>query len=371
MDETNSTGIGISAIATWQPPWLLGNDWFGDTIPRKFVHHTGIESRPVSLDDEVTMGIRAVKNLQREIGCDLNDCAAVVFVSPSFVPLNVARRHLDPHRAEQERLRRAARQLVRRLGIPDCSATGLNWFCSGFSRAVTVACRRIVPRLWLQPDQFLLVVTASRISRITDYSCKQTAALFGDLATATLLAPAASRRYPVHFDIVHANAQKQPAEKPYFDFHLREHVPQPQADGGTEFDDQRLVFSLDGMGIADIAPRAMASAVDQAIQATGTDAGDIRFVVPHQAGAGIVRFTGMKLEASGVRGELINGLTQHVGNTSSCSIPFALKTAWQRLTGLIACPTAAVGNPGIAEVSQGCLLLRSTPQHDRQRQVAA
>ena len=32
------------------------------------------------------------------------------------------------------------------------------------------------------------MVTASRISRITDYGCKQTAALFGDLATATLLA---------------------------------------------------------------------------------------------------------------------------------------------------------------------------------------
>ena len=31
---------------------------------------------------------------------------------------------------------------------------------------------------------------------------------------------------------------------------------------------------------------------------------------------------------------------------------------------------AAVGSPGIAEVSQGCILLRSTPQHDRQRQAA-
>ena len=371
MDESLNTSLGISAIATYQPPWLLGNDWFGDTIPRKFVHHTGIESRPVSLEDEVTMGIRAVKNLQRDTACDLNDCAAVVFVSPSFVPLTVARRYLDPHRAEQERLRRAAQQLVRRLGISDCSATGLNWFCSGYSRAVAVACRRILPRLWLRSDQFLLVVTASRISRITDYSCKQTAALFGDLATATLLAPVGSRRYPAHFEILHADAQKQSADKPYFDFHLREHVPQPQSDGSTEYEDQRLVFSLDGMGIADIAPRAMSSAVDHAIHATGVQANDIRFVVPHQAGAGIVRFTGMKLEGCGVRGELINGLTQHVGNTSSCSIPYALKNTWQRLTGLIACPTAAVGSPGIPEVSQGCILLRSTPQHDRHRQAAA
>src|SRR2546430_17716130 len=108
MDETSAARIGISAIATYEPPWVLGNDWFGDKIARKFVHHTGIESRPISLEDEVTMGLRAVRNLQREVGCDLRDCAALIFVSPSFVPLPVARQYLDRERAEQERLHRAA-----------------------------------------------------------------------------------------------------------------------------------------------------------------------------------------------------------------------------------------------------------------------
>src|SRR5258705_6975470 len=135
MDETSASRIGISAIATYEPPWVLSNEWFGDTIPRKFVHHTGIESRSISLEDEVTLGVRAVKNLQRETGCDLQDCAAVVFASPSFVPLPIARQHLATERAEQERLRRAAQQLVRRLGIPECRAAGLNWFCSGYTRA--------------------------------------------------------------------------------------------------------------------------------------------------------------------------------------------------------------------------------------------
>src|SRR5438477_10487366 len=110
MDEAISPGIGISAIAIYEPPWVLGNDWFGDTIPRKFVHHTGIESRCISLEDEITMAIRAVRSLQREIGCDLKDCAAIVFASPSFVPLAVARKYLDPEHAEEAQLRRAAPQ---------------------------------------------------------------------------------------------------------------------------------------------------------------------------------------------------------------------------------------------------------------------
>jgi 3-oxoacyl-[acyl-carrier-protein] synthase III len=371
MDETLSPRLGISAISIYEPPWVLGNEWFGDTIPRKFVHHTGIESRPISLEDEVTMAVRVVKALQRETGCDLQNCAAVVFASPSFVPLAVARKHLDHASAEQERLRLAAQQLVRRLGIPDAGAVGLNWFCSGYSRAVAVACRRIAPRLALGQEQFLLVVTASRISRITDYGCKQTAALFGDLATATLLARNDSQKHPIHFEILYADAEKRPADAAYFDFHVQRDVPVPRADGGTERAEERLVFSLDGMAIADVAPRAMASAVGKAVEATGLRAEEIRFVVPHQAGTGIVRFTGMKLDSAGIHGEVINGLTKQIGNVSSCSIPYALRANWHRLSGTIACPTAAVGSPGAREVSQGCILLRATPLHERKPQVAA
>src|SRR3954451_969541 len=98
MDETLSSRLAISAISTYEPPWVLGNEWFGDTIPRKFVHHTGIESRPISLEDEVTMGLRAVRQLQLETGCALEDCAAIVFASPSFVPLEVARQYYDVER---------------------------------------------------------------------------------------------------------------------------------------------------------------------------------------------------------------------------------------------------------------------------------
>jgi 3-oxoacyl-[acyl-carrier-protein] synthase III len=371
MDQTPTTGLGIAAISVYQPPWTLPNEWFGDTIPRKFAQHTGIQSRAISLEDEVTMGLHAVKALQRETACDLKQCAAVVFASPSFVPLPVARQYLDADRAEQERLRRAARQLVRRLGIPDCPSVGLNWFCSGYSKAMAVACRRIIPRLRLAPEQFVLLITASRISRITDYGCRQTAGLFGDLATATQLALADSTAHPVHFEIVHATAETRPADAAYFAFHWRQNVPLPQTDGTRQQASERLVFSLDGMAIADTAPRAMADAVTTSLAVAGVAAQDVRFVVPHQAGTAIVRFTAGKLEDCGVRGEVINGLTQSIGNVSSCSIPFALKQRWHNLHGIIACPTVAVGRPGVAEVSQGCILLRATPLHERQQQAAA
>jgi 3-oxoacyl-[acyl-carrier-protein] synthase III len=371
MKSTTSCRAGIAAISVYQPPWVLGNSWFGESMPRKFVHHTGIEARPISGENEVMLAVRAVRGLQAEVGCDLRDCAALVFVSPSFIPLAAAKQFLSEERARQERLRQAARQVVRRLGVPGCRAAGINWFCSGYSRAMDLVTRRLLPRLNFSTDQFVLVVTASRISRITDYGCKQTGALFGDLATATLVSPLGSTRHPPQFELLHAHAGKQKVDGVYFDFHRRDHVLVPAKDGGRMFDQERVVFSLDGMGIADIAPRAMAGALAESLAAIGTQPTDVRFVLPHQAGAGIVRLTAMKVEQLGVGGEVINGLTKGVGNVSSGSIPYGLKQHWSKLTGLIGCPTAAVGSPGRAEVSQGCILLRATPLHDRLARTAA
>lgn len=73
----------------------------------------------------------------------------------------------------------------------------------------------------------------------------------------------------------------------------------------------------------------------------------------------------MKLEEIGIRVETANGLTARVGNLSSSSIPYALKQLWRRLVGTSACPTVAVRTPGVAKISQGCLLLEATSNHQR------
>jgi 3-oxoacyl-[acyl-carrier-protein] synthase III len=365
-----STNFGISAIATYEPDWHLANDWFGGTIARKFVKHTGTELRPVSLEDEVTMAVRATANLQRETGCDLSNCAAVVFVSPSFVPVSVARKHLGERRAREESVQRAAERFAQRLGLSRGPVIGINWFCAGYAKAMSILLRHSLPSQNFGQDQFALVITAGRISRITDYECNQTAPLFGDMATATLISRADSHRYPIHFELLTANAEQRPASGVFFQFHLRDNVLSPTQDGGQLREPQRLVFSLDGMGIADAAPRAMSDALAKSLSEVQRRAEDVARVVPHQAGAAIVRLTAMKLEDIGIRAETANGLTSRVGNLSSSSIPFALKQLWHGLRGTIACPTAAVGNPGEAKVAQGCVLLQSTVHHDK-RSLAA
>lgn len=351
--------VGISAIAVYEPPWRLGNEWFGAGLPRKFVQHTGIKSRCISEEDEATMALRAWESLERELDCDARDCAGVIFACPSLVPTAVAKKHLEDHLARRERPNYVARQFADRLGIRVDHVMGLNWFCSGYTKALSLLHHRIVPKISLGPDQFLLVATASRISRITDYAYASTAALFGDMATLTVLARADSRKYPVRFVLLGAGAETVAADRVPFDFHWRRDVLMPTRDGRCVHDPQRLLFSLNGMEIGDAAPRAMANATADLLRETGVRPEEVRYVVPHQAGSSIVRFASMKLEEIGIRGEVINGLTKDVGNVSSCSIPYALKQAWHLLDGTIACPSAGVGPPGKPRVTQGCILLRA------------
>ena len=358
--------VGISAIAVHEPPWMLGNDWFADLLSRKFVQHTGILSRHIATEDEITLGTRAVENLQREVNCDLRDCAAIVFASPSLIQRSVARKYLDEPAMRLESASRAARQFARRLGIADTPCYGINWGCSGYSKALAIVWQHILPAMHLQANQFILVATASRISRITDYGCKQTAPLFGDLATATILSPVDSEKYPVHFDLVFADAEMQATDGVFFNYGLRDNVVVPTPEGGRSHAAQRLVFSLDALGICDAAPRAMAAATTKALRETQIQPEQVQFLLPHQAGTGIVRFAAMKLEEGGIRGEVVNGLTSEVGNVSSCSVPYALRRTWNRLQGIVVCPTAGVGNPGEAKVSQGCIILQSTETHERQ-----
>lgn len=355
--------VGIAAIAIHEPTCLLANDWFGDLLPSKFVRHTGIESRRISDDDEVAMALRAVENLRRQTPICLADCVGVVFTASSLMPDFVRQKYLEAGGQQKEALEPAARRFLRCCGLESCRLAAINWGCSGFSKAMTLARDTLLPSVELGRDQFLLLVTVNRTSSILDFSCKQTAGLFGDFAQATVLARTDSDRYPVHFEVLGAIAETCPVDGVFFDYHLGENVPVPTSDGGRDCQARRLVFSLNGMGIADAAPRVMADAAEKALRQARIDPKTVNYVVPHQAGSGIVRLAAMQMERFGIGGEIVNGLTREVANISSSSVPYAIRHEWNRLDGIVVCPTAGVGDPGDATVTCGCVILRATEHH--------
>lgn len=368
-DGRREVVIGISAIATHQPSMLLPNAWFESIMAKKFEKHTGICQRAVSTQGEVELALEAIRELEQKSSFDVADCRAILFVTPSSIPQVVARKFLSRDEARKEQPTRMASRFAEMLGTDRCQVVGMNGFCSGYAKAMQCLQRKVLPTIELGARDCVLIVTSSRISRITDFGDRQAGALFGDFATATLLSRADSAKYPMHLQLVDADYEKQAVSRAYFDFSQKSDVLSPAADGGRMHDTEKLVFSLDGMGIADTAPRAMANAAFKMAEKHAIEPDEVESIVPHQAGKAIVRLTGMKLEEAGFVATPINGLTENAGNVSSGSVPFALSENWSSLAGRILCPVAAVGAPGKLEVSQGCIYLRG-PQTEAQRKVA-
>ncbi|MCR9291067.1 MAG: hypothetical protein NXI32_00025 [bacterium] len=366
--DNQEPGLGLAAIETYAPEWVLPNAWYDSLMAKKFVKHTGIQARCISLDDEVTMAGKAILKLRDTIGLDLTQCAGLLLASPSLIPLSVANKYLPKSSVRQEQPNRLAWGLCQELSIRPRQVLGINGFCSGYAKAMQLIQATMAPRLQLRPSEFILLVTASRISRITDFGCRQSGALFGDFATVTVISRSDSQQLPIHLELLDSQYERQPAPRAFFDFELRNDVLVPDPAHLKRRDKSRIVFSLDGMGIADTAPRAMAAAAASMAARNNLAPESIDHIVPHQAGLGIVRLTGMKLEEAGFTAEPVNGLTERFGNVSSGSVPLALKQNWDQLQGNILCPVAAVGAPGRAEVSQGCILLRAAA---RRRSMAA
>ena len=167
-----SKTIGISAVATYERPWVLDNDWFADTLLRKFVQHTGILSRRIGCEDEVTLGVRAVERLEQQTDGDPAELP-VGGVCRSSIHRGIARRYLNAEQARREDFQAAAREWSTGWVFRG-AAVGINWAAAGYAKAMEVAARlRPLCPAPAGPVP-ILVVTANRTSKITDYALAAT-----------------------------------------------------------------------------------------------------------------------------------------------------------------------------------------------------
>ncbi len=196
-----------------------------------------------------------------------------------------------------------------RLGANGCAAFDVNAACSGFLFALSVA------------DQFIragtvrnaLVIGAETLTRMVDWSDRNTCVLFGDGAGAVVL--------------------KADAEAGVLSTHLH-------ADGGKK----DLLFNpvgvsagfrpgeknagvrvmMTGNEVFKHAVKALDSVVDETLAANGLDKSDLDWLIPHQANLRIIEATAKRLEMPMDR--VIVTVHKH-GNTSAGSVPLALDEA--------------------------------------------
>jgi len=259
-----------------------------DTTDAWIRERTGIERRHIVAPGETTvdMAEHAARSALAAAGCDPRELDLIVVgtCTPDLIFPN------------------AGVMLQARLGNLGTPALSVEAACSGFIYALSVADKFIRAG----EAKLALVVGAESLSKITDYSDRGTAILFGDGAGAVVLAPAAEPG--ILSTHLHADGS---------------HIELLRCTGGVSrgLHPEGNFITMAGSEVFRIAVNTLGRAVQETLDANGVSKEELTWLVPHQANIRIIQATARKLELPMER--VIVTIADH-GNTSTASVPLAL-----------------------------------------------
>ena len=257
-----------------------------DTTDEWIISRTGIKERRIVGPDELTsdLAFEAAKNAINNAKINANeiDLIIVATTTPDKIFPSVAC------------------NVQTKLGIKNCPAFDIQAVCSGFIYALSVADNFIKTN----SAKNILVIGADSMSKITDYSDRSNAILWGDGGGAIVLS--ASNEKGILSTHIHADGQ----------YEKLLHVP--KKDIKNKIHEK---IEMQGSQVFKIAVNTLDRIVDEALTANKLKKADIDWLVPHQANIRILEATAKKLEMS--MDKVIVTIDRH-GNTSAASIPLAL-----------------------------------------------
>lgn len=192
-----------------------------------------------------------------------------------------------------------------RLGISGGPAFSVEAACSGFLYALNVADQS----LRCGQAKRALVIGAETMSRIIDWTDRETCVLFGDGAGAVVLDAASEP------GIIFSSLGADGRYRQLLD--TDSGISQPPPDG------KKTSLRMKGNEVFKVAVRTLEGMVDEVIEKNNLKQGDIDWFVPHQANLRIIAATAKRLKIPMER--VILTVAEH-GNTSAASIPMALDT---------------------------------------------
>jgi 3-oxoacyl-[acyl-carrier-protein] synthase-3 len=198
--------------------------------------------------------------------------------------------------------------LQRRLGIHGPMAFSLEAACTGFIYALNIAEKFVKTGA----SKRALVVGAETLSRMVDWTDRNTCVLFGDGAGAVVLE--ASGEPGILSTHVHADGQY--ADLLYF--------PSGVSKKPEDFHARRDYIQMKGNEVFKVAVTKLGEVAQEALNANGMKGEELDWLVPHQANMRIIEGTARKLK---LPMERVVVTVQDHGNTSTASVPMALDVA--------------------------------------------
>ncbi|MEK7295445.1 MAG: beta-ketoacyl-ACP synthase III [Actinomycetota bacterium] len=274
----NLRGARITGWGTALPEKIITNDDLAktmDTSDEWIRERTGIQRRHVG-GSTASLSIESGSKALLMAGIDPSKIDALILSTTT------------PDRTVPATSARVQHQLGLR-----CGAFDINAACSGFVYGLVTAHGLIA-----MGAEHVLLIGTDTLSRITDWSDRNTAILFADGSGAAVLSAVDGPGQLVGWDL--------------------------DADGSAE----ELLYAeiggnlhMDGKEVFRKAVRVMVDSAQKSMAVAGVSADDITLMVPHQAN---IRIISAACDRIGVPMERTAVVLQETGNTSSASIPLAL-----------------------------------------------
>ncbi|MDF1720063.1 MAG: ketoacyl-ACP synthase III [Minwuia sp.] len=266
-----------------------------DTSDEWIVARSGIRQRHIAADGQTTgdLAEAAARDALRHAGLEPNDIDLIVLATAT--PDNT--------------FPATATSVQARLGIRDGAAFDVQAVCSGFIYGLATADN------FLKAGQFkrALVIGAETFSRILDWEDRTTCVLFGDGAGAVVLEA--------------QQGEGTSDDRGILTSHLHSdgrHHDLLYVDGGPSSTQTVGHLRMSGKEVFRHAVVNLAAVINEALEATGLNADDIDWVIPHQANKRILDGTARKLKLDPAK--VVVTVDRH-GNTSAASVPLAMTEA--------------------------------------------
>ena len=292
------TRAGILGMGMYLPERILTNqdlEAMVETNNEWIVERTGIRERRIAADNQATVDLSliAANKALAAAGIKAEDLDLIILATAT------------PDRTVPA----SATMIQHRLGANKAGAFDLGAACSGFLYGLSVASQFIETGKY----RYILVIGAETLSRILNWSDRNTCVIFGDGAGAAIVGVAEGDAGILAFNLrsngggsdllqVPAGGSLRPATH-------------ETVDEGLHY------LQMSGNEIFKLAVRAMIASIDEALQEAGVSLDAVDWVVPHQASLRILQAMTKRLPIDPAR--IIITLDYH-GNTSAASIPLAL-----------------------------------------------
>ncbi|ELK45215.1 ketoacyl-ACP synthase III [Bacillus sp. SB49] len=274
---------GFLGVGHYAPEKVLTNkdlEKIVDTSDEWIRTRTGIEERRIASDDMDTsdLALRAAEAAleDADMKAEELDMILVATVTPDTPFPSVATK------------------LQKSLGAPKVAAMDLSAACAGFMYGVITAKQYIETNAYKN----VLVVGVEKLSKITDWTDRNTCVLFGDGAGAAVIGPVSEDKGILSFEL-----------------------GSDGSGGSNLYQTPEDVIYMNGREVFKFAVRQMPESSVNVVKKIGLSEQDVDYLVPHQANIRIMEAARQRL---GIPEEKMSTAVKRYGNTSSASIPIAL-----------------------------------------------